>query len=248
MFRLRRLARLVVALAGISVILMQFTPTEGLTKLCASFLELGGRCPDWFTWEKLHVVFEGFGLILFLGGVVWFFLPDSSRAKLKITGPFLSPDHLGHDRWRIRVRNCGPAAANNVQMRLRNVTPRPRYARWQADYPYEVERVGKTLTDPPSRINRADTEDFEIRTWKGSDGNIYGSLDTKDTPPLYRVVIEADEKWRLEYELTAENARRAVFLAQISVRNGKAIVKKIPRRFLSSRENHTTTTKALALF
>ena len=139
----------------------------------------------------------------------------------------MSPNHVGHDRWRIRVYNKGPATADNVQMRLQNITPRPRYGRWQDDYPYPVERVGKVLDDPPSRINRGDTEDFEVRTWKGSDENIYTSLDTKDTDRLHRLAIEPDEIWHLQYEITAENARRVPFFVKIGVKNGTAVVERI---------------------
>lgn len=165
-------------------------------------------------------------LALILVGVVWFLLPEQTRAKLKISGPFLSPDHTGHDRWRIRAKNCGPSTADNVRMRLININPRPRYPRWQADFPYEVERVGKAIIDPPSRLNKGDVEDFEFRTWRGGDGSIYTSLDTKDTPPLYRLAIEPDEIWKLDYELTASNAKRKVFSAKVFVRNGNAIVEK----------------------
>jgi hypothetical protein len=146
---------------------MQFTPTEGLAKLCVSVSQLGVSCPSWFTWQTLHPSFQVATPLLILGGIVWFFWPEGSTAKLKITGPLLSPDHTGHDRWRIRVHNKGPATADNVQMRLKSITPRPRYGRWQDDYPYQVERVGTDLDDPPSRINKGDTEDFEVRTWKG---------------------------------------------------------------------------------
>jgi hypothetical protein len=159
-----------------------------------------------------------------IGGIVWFLLPEQRRAKLKILGPHLLSDHTGHDRWRLRVKNSGPYAADNVRMRLTNVTPRPRYPRWQADFPYEVERVGKELSAPPTRLNKHDTEDFEIRTWQGVDGNIYAALNTKDFPPHYLLAIEPDETWRLDYEITAENARHLNVTVQMRVQDCKVIM------------------------
>lgn len=226
MFRFHRLARLVVSVLGLCVILMQFTPTQGLKTLCQSLTEIFGSCPPWLTWDRLHLILEGIGFVMVIAGVIWFFLPEHHRAKLKISGPFFLPNHTGHDRWRIRVKNKGPFTTDNVRMRLIDVRPRPRYARWQADFPYEVERVGKKLTDAPARLNKDDTEDFELKTWIGHDGNLYASLDTKDIPPLYRVVIEPDEVWRLTYEITAENAKRKSFSATMRVQDGKIIVER----------------------
>jgi hypothetical protein len=61
----------------------------------------------------------------------------------------------------------------------------------------------------------------------GGDGNIYTSLNTKDVAPLYGLVIEPDEIWQLQYDITAENARRVLFFVKISVKNGTAVVEKI---------------------
>ncbi len=136
---------------------------------------------------------------------------ETLKTVLEVSGPHFLPDHVGHDQWRFRVHNRGPTTAANVQMRLRNIDPRPKYGRWQADYPYPVIRVGKRLDEPPSRINVGDEEDYEVKTWRGSDGNFYASLNTKDIGPLYMVAIEPSEVWELKYELTAENADQSAF-------------------------------------
>lgn len=161
--------------------------------------------PDIWRWSKKHLV-------------------KGSRTKLEVSGPHLLPDHLGHNRWRFRVHNHGPATANNVQMRLRDVDPRPKYGRWQADYPYPVSRVGRTLDGPPSRINIGDEEDYEVWTWLGSDGNLYASIHTKDK--LKQTVIEPSEILELKYELTAENADRVCFSMQMSVKDGAVIMER----------------------
>lgn len=61
----------------------------------------------------------------------------------------------------------------------------------------------KKMSDPPSRINGGDTEEFEIKTGKGSDGEYLSSLDTKDTPPLYSVVSSQEQ----QLEECVQNAR-----------------------------------------
>lgn len=159
-----------------------------------------------------------------VGSIIWTAWPRGDRAKLKVSGPHPLPDHLGHDRWRFRVHNRGPATAANVHMRLIDINPRPKYDRWQGDYPYPVMRVGKKLDEPPSRINVGDSEDYEVQTWKGSDGNLYASLNTKDVSPLYMVAIEPSEVWKFQYELTAENAKRIPFYMRISVKDGAVLV------------------------
>lgn len=161
--------------------------------------------PDVWKWSKKNLV-------------------KSSRTKLEISGPQLLKDHLGHDRWRFRVHNRGPATANNVQMWLQDINPPPRYSMWHADYPYPVSRVGKMLDDPPSRINIGDEENYEVWTWLGSDGNLYASIDTKDK--LKQTVIEPNEVLELKYELTAENADRGSFSIQLSVKDGALIMER----------------------
>jgi hypothetical protein len=146
------------------------------------------------------------------------------KTVLEVSGPHLLQDHLGHNRWRFRVHNHGPSTANNVQMRLQNVDPRPKYGLWHADYPYQVSRVGKTLDDPPSRINVGDEEDYEVWTWLGSDGNHYASIDTKDK--LKQTVIEPNEVLELKYELTAENADRTGFSMKMSVKDGALVMER----------------------
>src|SRR3984893_5857738 len=146
------------------------------------------------------------------------------KTVLEVSGPNFLRDHLGRDRWRFRVYNHGPATAHNVQMQLRDVDPRPKYDRWQADYPYPVSRVGKTLNEPPSRINIGDEENYEVWTWLGSDGNHYASIDTRDK--VNQTAIESSEVLELEYDVTAENADRVCFSMQMSVKCGALIMER----------------------
>src|ERR1700730_13036842 len=161
--------------------------------------------PDVWKWSKKHLVKE-------------------SKTKLEVSGPHLLSDHLGNNRWRFRVHNHGSATANNVQMQLQNINPRPKYDRWQADYPYPVSRVGKTLNEPPSRINLGDEENYEVWTWLGSDGNHYASIDTRDK--VNQTAIESSEVLELEYDVTAENADRVCFSMQMSVKCGALIMER----------------------
>jgi hypothetical protein len=132
---------------------------------------------------------------------------------LNVSGPDLLPDREGRNHWRFRVHNDGPEPANNVHMWLRDINPRPKYGRWQADYPYPVSRVGKALNDPPSRINIGDEEYYEVLTWASSDGTLYASFDTKDS--RMQTIIEPSEVLILKYELTSDNADRVTFSMQM---------------------------------
>ena len=66
-----------------------------------------------------------------------------------------------------------------------------------------------------------------MKTWRGSDGTFYASLDTKDVGPLYMVAIEPSEVWELEYELTAENADRVRFSMRMSVKDGAVRIERM---------------------
>ncbi len=220
-----RLLRLLPAIISISLdaMIQVAGPQEAERNFCIwikSVSDVSDTClralPGWVLYLILGAVI--------VGSIIWTAWPRGDRAKLKVSGPHPLPDHLGHDRWRFRVHNRGPATAANVHMRLIDINPRPKYGRWQGDYPYPVMRVGKKLDEPPSRINVGDSEDYEVQTWKGSDGNLYASLNTKDVSPLYMVAIEPSEVWKFQYELTAENAKRIPFYMRISVKDGAVLV------------------------
>jgi hypothetical protein len=136
--------------------------------------------------------------------------------KLKVTGPYLYKNHPAINRWRMKVHNEGPASAVNVQMRLRNIVPRPKYRPWGNDYPYPVQLVGIVAHPQFScRINQNDDASFEIVSGWANNGDFYTrGLDTKtnDNP----IHIEIDERWELKYDVIADNAA-AGFSVEMSV-------------------------------
>lgn len=48
------------------------------------------------------------------------------KTVLEVSGPHVLQNHPAIKRWRMTVRNEGYATAINVQMRLRNIDPRPK--------------------------------------------------------------------------------------------------------------------------
>jgi hypothetical protein len=125
------------------------------------------------------------------------------------------------------VRNSGPVRAGNVQMRLRDIEPRPRYATWLADYPYSVSRVGVT-GHAECKINPNDDETYEvIAGWRNQEGTIFTEgLDTKTTSHKNHISIEPDECWELKYEVTAENADPVNFSLIMRLVNNAVVVRK----------------------
>jgi hypothetical protein len=136
---------------------------------------------------------------------------------LKATGPYLYKTHLAIDCWRMKVHNEGPAAAVNVHMRLCNIDPRPKYPLWGADYRYPVRLVGIAGNPQFScRINQNDDAAFEIVSGWPNNGDFYTrGLDTKTNDNPIR--IERDERWVLEYDIIADNAKSIHFSVEMFV-------------------------------
>ena len=138
-----------------------------------------------------------------------------TATTITVSNPILFRDHVTN-HWRVRIRNVGSVTANNVQMRLQDIIPRPRYASWKADYPYLVLST-TTPGQYQHKINPNDREDFEfIVGWPSGEGRMFSSgLDTKDSRNY--VCIEPDERWKLIYAITAENAAPVHFCVAISL-------------------------------
>jgi hypothetical protein len=118
------------------------------------------------------------------------------------------------------VHNSGPAAATNVQMKLRNIRPRPRASEWHAEYPYPVVRAAQTLDAPAAEINRDDSEDFDVvPVTRSHTGQFTVHLNTKASG-TGGIPIESDERWEIEYEATAKNADSVKFSLWVYVEAG----------------------------
>jgi hypothetical protein len=153
---------------------------------------------------------------------------DKSRAELVVDGPHIFRDFVyrSNCRYRMKIHNRGPATANNVQMKLRNMPKAPWSARWRGDYSYPVLRPGLTLDSPECRINRNDDQEFEVLFgWQAEDGRFYVNLDTKNG--TYNPIdMHPDERWELEYEITAENADPIKCSIEAYIENGAIAAKR----------------------
>jgi hypothetical protein len=157
------------------------------------------------------LAFAGIGAFLF-----WKTRPSGAPqdATLSISGPhrFKESQYKNKNRWRMMVHNAGPAAARNVQMKLRSGAPEPKDSNWTGDYPYVVYPVGTITNDPghissvARQINANDDERYEITcSWKAESGQFFTDINTKGGGHN-NIQINSDERWKLSYEVTAENA------------------------------------------
>jgi hypothetical protein len=149
-------------------------------------------------------------------------------AVLSISGPHLLRDrnYKNKNQWRVTVHNAGPAAARNVQMKLRSGAEEPKDPRWSGDYPYPVSRVGTITNDPGhinvpgQQINANDDEMYEIVCgWETERGHqFFTDINTKGGGHN-QIQINSNERWKLSYEVTAENASPIKFDLEIFIEN-----------------------------
>jgi hypothetical protein len=178
-------------------------------------------------------------LVLIVAVPIWFWLlwraKGKDKVKLSLSGPhlFRNPRFKNENRWTMRIYNGGPAPARHVLVRLQSATPQPRYGRWTADYPYPVYPVGTIANDAAQtsnlqrQINPKSHEDYEIVTGSETEeGKLKTSLNTKGGGHN-DIYIEPDERWRLHYEVTSENADQVHFSLEIFVESNEVKVSKV---------------------
>jgi hypothetical protein len=126
--------------------------------------------------------------------------------------------------------NVGPAAARNVQIKLRSGAPEPKDANWTGDYPYAVYPVGTIKNDPGHigsigrQINTNDDERYEITCcWKAESGQFFTDINTKGGGHN-NIHINSDERWKLSYEVTAENTSPIRFVLEIFIDDDEVTV------------------------
>jgi len=182
-------------------------------------------------WLVNHFELPALFMLFVLTGILLVF-PDLMRVinalqglpHLHMTGPYLYRDDIiAH--YRVVIENHGGTPAENVEVQLVDVVPRPRAQRWKADYPCRVQRVGAAASDQaPCRIGPGMHERFEVISgWPNKEGVMFtGGLDTKGEfrEPLN---IQDDERWTLTYEVTADNAEPRRFAVTAHIEN-KALI------------------------
>jgi hypothetical protein len=185
-------------------------------------------------WLVNHVELPALFTLFMMIGVLLLF-PDLMRVinalqglpHLHVTGPYLYRDDI-INHHRVVIENHGGNPAENVEVQLVDVVPRPRAQRWKADYPYRVQRVGATGSDQaPCRIGPGMHERFEVISgWPNKEGLMFaGGLSTKGE---YRdpLNIQDDERWTLTYEVTADNAELRRFALTAHVEKKTLIVER----------------------
>jgi hypothetical protein len=173
--------------------------------------------------------------VVAIGVSIWTYVQTvrKGRAKLYLEGLNLFRDprlKKNSNRWSMGVHNRGPAAARNVLVWLQSATTPPRYGRWTNDYPYPVYPLGTIANDaaqtssPQRQINPESRQDYEIVLGEETaEGKLNTSLDTKAGGHSY-IFIEPDERWRLHYEVTSENAHPVHFTLEIFVESNQVKV------------------------
>ena len=131
---------------------------------------------------------------------------------------FLESPH-GEIHYRMGIYNHGPGTAENLQVWLTSITPRPSSPLFHADFPYAVRWThGDRKDNIGYRVNPRSELHFEfLRFWIASTGALMlDGIDTKQEPRDARFPIEENESWRMEYEISCANSdlRRIVFLVR----------------------------------
>jgi len=130
----------------------------------------------------------------------------------------------GQIHFRFAVYNpSGRSAAENVQVSLTDIAPRPRDTQFSGDFPYPV--YSEQLSQGVPVLINPDTEHlFEIAmVWKGGeDGKqlIVGGLGKQPGNYNSGIFMDRDEVWHLHMRVTAANARPFEIVFKMWADNG----------------------------
>jgi hypothetical protein len=183
---------------------------------------LGPLARDVWAWAKS----DAGSTIIALAGVAWLVAVAVWPTQERRTGGVASlsirfsqdPPHIWPrnqiTHYRLGVYNAGPDAAENVQVWLAAIQPRPKDLLFPADFPYRVWRSRLDETRGQGiPINPHSEELFEIaRSWvTGPPDNrlIVDGINTKiaRADNLEGVFsMERDEAWEMAYRISAANA------------------------------------------
>ncbi len=160
---------------------------------------------------------------------------EQQRATLILSGPHLhtDPRFKSKNLWRMMVHNAGPATARDVKIRLKSGAPEPKDSNWTGDYPYAVYPVGTIKNDPGHinatgrQINTNEDERYEITCgWKSESGQFFTDINTKGGGHN-NIQINSDERWKLSYEVTAENSSPMRFVVEMFIEDDEVKVARV---------------------
>lgn len=128
--------------------------------------------------------------------------------------------------YRMVVYNDGPGTADNLQVWLTAIAPRPQSPLFRADFPYAVRwSQGTTKDNIGYRLNPRSEIQYEFLFWWISSSNqlMIDGVDTKHEPRDARFPMEDTEIWRMDYEITcaSEEPQKVCFLVK---RDGQKVI------------------------
>jgi hypothetical protein len=136
-----------------------------------------------------------------------------SRAKLELrfsqVEPYCFREIHSITHHRVGIYNRSSVSAENVEVFLTLISPRPLSLLFPADYPYRVRRESSPVVETSGcRINPAQEELFEFaKSYLSSGmGVVVDGMDTKNERGKNPIPFEKNEYWHLKYKVTCANA------------------------------------------
>jgi hypothetical protein len=146
----------------------------------------------------------------------------SERARLRINFGPAEPyvrHRAQHRHYRIGICNQGVQIAQNVEVLLTDIRPRPTRPSFRADFPYPLLRTNPHVS---YGINPKSEELFEIAsTWISSLGEIMvGNLDTKPGGEAFPLVIDPGTSHHLHIRVTSANCNEVQCIFAMKANGG----------------------------
>jgi hypothetical protein len=154
-------------------------------------------------------------------------LENSLSINFRAGAPYQIQDQNVRN-FRIGVRNTGGTVADNVAVRLINITPHPRDLMAGTAFPYSVfTSTGREFVG----INPDDEEKFSIaRSWIASDSRViiaelYGG---QNSTKRDWISIDQDEVWQVLFRVTAANTKPVEIKLEMRAGKKSVEVRKLP--------------------
>ena len=133
---------------------------------------------------------------------------------------------LPNIHYRIEVYNQGPAMAENLEMWLLDITPRPQAPTFWPNYPYRVKRASNLEEEGIGRsLNPEHGELFELLEFWPIENNqlIVRGIDTK-RGKAYSWPIEENEQMSLTYKVSCANAHPQTLIFSVRRDTGSSLL------------------------
>jgi hypothetical protein len=140
-------------------------------------------------------------------------------------------DDGGQTRFRFGIYNPpGRPVAENVQVTLTDIEPKPRDAQFTGDFPYTIYSANSSQV-MPVLINPDAEHLFEIgMVWKGGEGGrqlIVGGLGRQPGSYNSGIFMDRNEVWHLHMRVTAANAKAFEIVFEMRAEDGLIHLKRL---------------------